>query len=128
MIFLLVSFNNLCHWSFTCLNIFLKAQHDAMGRTLLVECAESCKENQLVNQNNILRNIYIFIIRVTQDCYHIVCTSFPPPCFYWGGINLLPNFQKGGAWQDLNFERGVAGKQGSNFFQEGVAIFTKKLN
>ena len=41
---------------------FLKAQHDAMGRNLLVERAESSKENQLVNQNNILRNIYIFII------------------------------------------------------------------
>ena len=29
-----------------------------MGRTLLVERAESCKKNQLANQNNIPRNIY----------------------------------------------------------------------
>ena len=40
----------------------MKAQRDAMGQTMLVEHAESCKENQLVNQNNILDNIYIFII------------------------------------------------------------------
>ena len=40
----------------------MKAQRDAMGQTMLVERAESCKENQLVNQNNILDNIYIFII------------------------------------------------------------------
>ena len=32
-----------------------------MGRTLLVERAKSCKENQLVNQNKILRNIYIYL-------------------------------------------------------------------
>ena len=37
-----------------------------------------------------------------------------------GGLNLLQNFQKRGrAWQDLNFYRGVGGK-------EGVAIFSKK--
>ena len=40
---------------------------------------------------------------------------------------------KGGAWPDLNFERGVAGKGGGNLFQGdggkgvGVAIFTKKI-
>ena len=27
-------------------------------------------------------------------------------------LNLLPNFQKGGAWQDLNFERGMLEKRG----------------
>ena len=32
-----------------------------MGRTLLVERAKSCKENQLVNQNKIIRNIYIVL-------------------------------------------------------------------
>ena len=47
-----------------------------------------------------------------------------------GGLNLQPNFQKkrgGGALQDLNFQRWVAGKEGSDFFEEGeggVAIFT----
>ena len=40
---------------------FLKAQHDPMGRTMLVERVESCKENQLVNRNNNLPNIYIYI-------------------------------------------------------------------
>ena len=46
-----------------------------MGRALFVEHANSCKENQLVNRNNILRNIYIyiFIIRVTQDRYRVIC-------------------------------------------------------
>ena len=49
----------------------------------------------------------------------------PPPLSAGGALNLLQNFQKGGAWQDLNIERGVAGKEGGNFFQR-VAIFTKK--
>ena len=38
------------------------SQRDAIGQTLLVERAESCKENQQANRNNILRNIHIFII------------------------------------------------------------------
>ena len=29
-------------------------------------------------------------------------------------------FSKTGAWQDLNFERGVSGKEGGNFFQGGL--------
>ena len=45
-----------------------------MGRTLLIERAESCKENQLVNQKNISCNIYIFIIWVTQDRYRVICS------------------------------------------------------
>ena len=31
-----------------------------MARTQLFERAESCQENQLVNRNNILRNIYFY--------------------------------------------------------------------
>ena len=30
-------------------------------------------------------------------------------------MNLLPNFQKGWAWQDLSFKRGFSGKEGCNF-------------
>ena len=50
------------------------------------------------------------------------------PPFLLGGLNLLPNFQKGEAWQVLNFEREVAGKEGGNVFQGGgkVAILQKK--
>ena len=44
-----------------------------MSQTLLVERAEFCKENQLVNQYNILHNIYTFIIRVTQDRFQVIC-------------------------------------------------------
>ena len=29
-----------------------------------------------------------------------------------GGSSLLPNFQKRGAWQDLSFDRCLAGKEG----------------
>ena len=46
---------------------FLKAQHDPMGRTLLVERVESCKENQLVNRNNNLPNIYIYIFKAFKN-------------------------------------------------------------
>ena len=39
---------------------------------------------------------------------------------------LLPNFQKGGTWQDLNFEKGAAEKEGGNFFQGGLQLLQKK--
>ena len=56
----------------------------------------------------------------------IVCTPPPSPLSSGGELNLLPNFQKGGVWQDLNFERGVAGKEVGNFFQEGLQFYKKK--
>ena len=43
------------------------------------------------------------------------------------GLNLQPNFQKGGTWQDLNFLRGVAGKEGVSFFREGCNFHIKKI-
>ena len=47
----------------------------------------------------------------------IVCT----PAFLLGGLNLLPNSQEAGAWQDLNFERGLLENR-------GVTNITKKSN
>ena len=44
-------------------------------------------------------------------------------CFQMGGLNILPNFQKEGAWQDLHFERGVAGNKGVTFCSNGGCIF-----
>ena len=47
---------------------------------------------------------------------NIVC-SHPPSC--WGErLNLLSNFQKGrgGAWQDINFLRGLLGRRGCLFW------------
>ena len=59
---------------------------------------------------------------------HSVHLSPLPPSFLLEGgggeLNLLPNFRKGMTWQDLNFERRVAEKDGGNFYQ-GVVIFTK---
>ena len=42
------------------------------------------------------------------------------------GLNLLPNFQKEGFWQDLNFEREVGGIEGGNFFQGELQFLQKK--
>ena len=42
-----------------------------------------------------------------------------------GGLSLQPNFQKGGAWQDLNFYREVAGKERDDFFQGGLQFSHK---
>ena len=39
-----------------------------MGRTLLAEHAESCNENQLVNRNNILCNIYFYHLSNPRSC------------------------------------------------------------
>ena len=44
----------------------------------------------------------------------------PPPAFSAGGLSLQSNFQKGGAWQDLNFQRRVAGKERDDFFRGSV--------
>ena len=58
--------------------------------------------------------ISIFTFCFVIIIYFIVCTPLP---FLLGGLNLLPNFQKRGAWQDLDFERGIAGKEGVTFFR-----------
>ena len=49
----------------------------------------------------------------------------PPPPFLWDKGLSLPNFQKKRAWQDLNFERRVAGKEEGNFSQRGCNIYKK---
>ena len=41
-------------------------------------------------------------------------------------LNRQPNFQKGEAWQDLNFMRGVAGKEGGNFSRVGLQFLQKE--
>ena len=41
-------------------------------------------------------------------------------------LSLLPSFQKEVAWQDLNFKRGFAGKEGVNFFREELQFLYKK--
>ena len=48
------------------------------------------------------------------------CVNPPPPPICWG-LNLVPNFQKEGAWQEINFLRGIAGKRrgGGWLFQGG---------
>ena len=67
---------------------------------------------------------------------HLLRHSVPPPssghppfCWEVGGWTSYQIFKKGRAWQNLNFEWGVAGKEMRNFFQGGgAAIFTKKKN
>ena len=52
----------------------------------------------------------------------------PHPLSAGGGFEPPTNFSKrGGARQDLNIERGFAGKQWGNFFQGGCNFY-KKLN
>ena len=46
--------------------------------------------------------INIILIKcITQMSKYVVCT--PPFSAGEGGLGPQPNFQKGGAWQDLNF-------------------------
>ena len=47
------------------------------------------------------------------------------PSLSAGGFNLLPNFEKGGVWQDLKFESEVAGKKGAIFFRLGCNFYRK---
>ena len=48
------------------------------------------------------------------------------PLLSTGGLTG-PNFQKEGAWQDLNFYSGIAGKEGVAFFRREVSIFTQNI-
>ena len=50
----------------------------------------------------------------------------PPHRAGGGGLSLQPNFQKEeGAWQGLDFQRGIAGKEVGHFFRgRRVAVFT----
>ena len=68
---------------------------------------------------------YRFLVETTK----IENTSFPfkTALSFKTALKLLPNFQKGGAWQVLNFERRVTGKEGVTFFGVGCN-FTKKKN
>ena len=55
-------------------------------------------------------------------------SAHPPPLSaggVGGGVNILPNFQKWGARQDLRFLRMVAEKEGATFFRGGCNFLTK---
>ena len=52
----------------------------------------------------------------------IVCT-FPLSA---GDLSLQPNFQKGGFERTSTFRGGVAGKEGNDFFKEGLQFLHKK--
>ena len=41
------------------------------------------------------------------------------------GLNLLPNFQKGGKVTRPQFLEGIAGKKGVTFFRRGCNFYTK---
>ena len=59
-----------------------------------------------------LKNIHNILDNIT-----IVCP--PLPFLLGGGVELPTKFSKRGTWQDLSFERGVAGKEEVTFFRGG---------
>ena len=46
-------------------------------------------------------------------------TESPHPFYWGGGDEPATKFSEREAWQDLNFERGFAGKEGVTFFRGG---------
>ena len=52
----------------------------------------------------------------------------PPFLLGGGGLNLQPNFQKGGGFDRTSTFGGVAGKEGGEFFQGGVHFSQKERN
>ena len=52
-----------------------------------------------------------FAYKQTRNISIIWHSVHPPPFLLGGGVNLLPNFQKGGARQDLNFQWGLLEKR-----------------
>ena len=81
-------------------------------------------------QNRLHRKICVCVLlSQSSSCVYIVGT--PPLSAGRGGagLSLQPNFQKGGASQDLNFYRGVAEKEGVTFFRRGAGCnFHIKIN
>ena len=80
------------------------------------------------NFNFIVLNLHVGDL-ISLKGFHIVCT-LPPPFLIEGGgggrgLNLLPNFQKAGAWQDLNFERGLLEKRGLTFFRGRLQFYKR---
>ena len=69
---------------------------------------------------------YMFSVISILNNVHIVHPP-PPHLSARGGWTSYQIFKKGGPDRASHFEKGVAGKEGGNFFQ-GFAIFTKKLN
>ena len=116
-------------------NIFNTTSSQDTSMWLLLNCFKVNHKHTIVTSKVFLDN---FEQKSTQNSskmrHFTVCTPPPPLSFCWEGrkreggergLNLTPNFQKGGALQNLNFERGIAGKKGVTLFR-GVAIFTKK--
>ena len=62
-----------------------------------------------------------------ENSFFLIQHSLHPPFCWGGGVKVLPNFlKKGVAWQDLNFYRGVAGKEWVTFFKRGCNFYIKK--
>ena len=53
---------------------------------------------------NLLKAVYLIdpFLKISGANSRPHSVHLPPP-FLQGGLSLQPNFQKGGAWQDLNF-------------------------
>ena len=56
----------------------------------------------------------------------IVCTPALSAGVGGGGLNLQPNFKKGGSLTGPQLLEGVAWKEAVTFFRGGGALFTKK--
>ena len=61
---------------------------------------------------------------MSSDTKESQCAPLPPPPFC-REVEPQPNFQKGGSWQDLNFQRGVAGKREMIFLGGGCNFYIK---
>ena len=55
---------------------------------------------------------------------HLCALHSVQPSFLLWGIELPSKFSRGGAWQDLNVQRGLLGKRG-DFFQGGCNFHIK---
>ena len=76
----------------------------------------------------IKRPLFIWFQCFVVHSVHPTPSPAPPFLLVGEGLNLQPNFQKGGAWQDLSFYRGAAGKEGVTFFRGWGLQFSKKKN
>ena len=76
------------------------------GHAVYARFCQNSQNKPLSSQMDSMALITFHNVFSNSLFYNIVCTPTPPTPFLLGELNLLPNFQKGSPWEDLNFERG----------------------
>ena len=106
-------------------NISETVSHSITKFHFLREREETFQTYIYINHKNGLRFFADNTISNNLRTITIMCTA---PFLLGMRLNLLPSFQKGGAWQDLIFRRDCWERGGGELFLGSRSFYIKKLN